>query len=201
MTVFYLVRHGDNDSVGRGISGRRDGVHLNDRGRAQARAIAGRLAELAIEHVFSSPLERTRETAAPIAVRLGLDVKILDELTEVDFGDWTGMTFTELDADTRWRQFNRVRSVTRIPGGEMMIEVQARMVTVLERLRHAYPEARLAVVSHGDPLRVTLAYYAGIPLDMLQNIHVDLGSVSTLAVDDHGASVRGLNHTGELPTG
>lgn len=201
MTVFYLVRHGDNDSVGRGISGRRAGIHLNERGRAQARAMAERLATAGIERVYASPLERTRETAAPIAAQLGLNVEVMDEFTEIDFGDWTGVSFTELDMDTRWRRFNRVRSVTRIPDGEMMLEVQARMVTAMERLRHAWPEARLVIVSHGDPIRVALAYYAGIPLDLLHNIHVDLGSVSTLAVDDHGARLRCLNHTGETPTG
>ncbi len=201
MTTFYLVRHGDNDSVGQGISGRRPGIPLNERGRAQARAVAERLARLPIARVISSPLERARETAAPIAERLGLPVDLLEDITEVDFGDWTGRSFAQLDADTRWRRFNRVRSVTRIPEGEMMIDVQARMVTAMERLRHAHPEACIALVSHGDPLRVAIAYYVGLPIDLMQNIHVDLGSISALAIDDHGARVRCLNHTGELPTG
>lgn len=201
MTVFYLVRHGDNDTVGRGISGRSDGIHLNERGRAQARAVAERLVDASIGHIYTSPLDRTRETAAIIGARLELNVDILHEFTEIDFGQWTGKTFTELDSDTRWRRFNRVRSVTRIPDGEMLIEVQARMITAVERLRHAWPEARVVIVSHGDPIRATIAYYAGIPLDLMQNIHVDLGSVSTLAVDDHGARVRCLNHTGDTPTG
>lgn len=201
MTVFYLVRHGDNDSVGHGISGRRDGIYLNGRGRAQARAVATRLADLGVTHVYSSPLERTRETAGFIATRLGLDVEIVPELNEIAFGDWTGRSFTELDSDTRWRRFNRVRSITRVPGGEMMIEVQARMVTALERLRQDWPEAKLVIVSHGDPIRLAIAYYTGIPLDLLQNIHVDLGSVSTLAVDDHGVCLHCLNHTGHTPTG
>ncbi len=201
MTLFFLVRHGDNDSVGQGISGRRAGIHLNEHGRAQARAAAEWLATSGIEHVYSSPLERARETAAPIAARLGLDVEIIDGITEVDFGRWTGLPFTRLDSETHWRRFNRVRSVTRIPEGEMMIEVQARVVTVLEALRQRHPESRLVIVSHGDPIRVAIAYYAGIAIDLMQNFQVDLGSVSTLAVDDQGARVRSLNFTGGLATG
>lgn len=201
MTVFYLVRHGDTDMVGQGIAGRRGGIHLNARGRIQAQAVARRLTDVGIEYIYASPLERTQETAEIIGAGLGLSVDVLYELIEIDFGEWTGRRFTELDGDAHWRRFNRLRSVTRIPNGEMMLEVQTRMVTAVERLRHIFPDTRVVIVSHGDPIRATIAYYTGMPLDLMQNIQVAPGSVSTLAVGDHGAQVRCLNHTGDTPAG
>ncbi|HWH67867.1 MAG TPA: histidine phosphatase family protein, partial [Candidatus Sulfotelmatobacter sp.] len=96
MTIFYLIRHGENDWVGKAIAGRSPGVHLNAAGRQQAEQLAKQLAAHPIQQLFSSPLERARETAEPLARRLGLEVQIAPALTEMDFGQWTGKTLAEL---------------------------------------------------------------------------------------------------------
>lgn len=198
MTTFYLVRHGANDSVGNGLAGRRAGVPLNTLGRAQADWAAERLAKEAIEAVYSSPMERTRETAEAISRRTGAALQLEEQLNEVDFGEWTGLAFNDLARDPRWEHFNQRRSLTRAPGGELMLEVQARMVTALDRLKERHPKGRIAVVSHGDPVRSVLAYYAGIPIDLMQRFEIDLASISVLVMEGGGALIRCINHRGGL---
>jgi broad specificity phosphatase PhoE len=193
MTLFYLIRHGSNDYVPHTLVGRAAGVHLNDAGRREAQWLAGHLAGQGIAAVFSSPLERCRETAEPIANKLELEVRIEPALNEVDFGDWTGRTFSELSELSEWKRWNATRSIGCAPGGESMLAVQQRMVSLVERVRSVFPDARVAMVSHGDPLRTLLLYYLGMPLDLIQRIEVGLGSVSVLAVSDWGAQLRSLN--------
>jgi probable phosphoglycerate mutase len=200
MTTFYLIRHGNNDGIPHGgLSGRMPGIHLNASGGAQAQALAERLKESGIARVYHSPIERARETAEPLAARLSVPLCALDGVTEVDFGEWTGWSFAQLEKDPRWRAFNRMRSITRIPGGELMLEIQSRVVTSLERLRHEHPQERIAVVSHGDPIRAALVFYLGVPIDLMHGIHIDTASVSIVSADDGGVAVRCLNHTGPVP--
>jgi broad specificity phosphatase PhoE len=195
MTRFYLIRHGENDFVSRGaIAGRQPNVHLNDRGRAQAGRIAGGLANEPIEQIFSSPLERCRETAQPLASRLNLEIQLADELLEVDYGQWTSRTFAELDNSELWRQYNAFRSGTRIPGGEMMIEIQARIVGFLEKQSQLSPSRKIAVITHGDVIRAALLNYLGMPLDFVHRLKIDMGSVSTVAIySDRGVEVERIN--------
>lgn len=198
MTRFLLIRHGLTEHVGHVLSGRLPGVHLNDAGRRQAEALAERLAGLPIAALYSSPLERARATAAPLARRLGQEVRIEDGLNEIDIGAWTGRRFTELHDDPLWQRFNRFRSGTRAPGGELMSEVQARMATTLERLHARHPDDYVAVVSHADPLRAVLLHYAGMPLDFFLRLEISPTSVSVLDLHDHGAVILRLNDSGAL---
>jgi broad specificity phosphatase PhoE len=193
MTTIYLIRHGNNDFAGKAIAGRTPGISLNREGKRQADRLAVRLAEEPIEVILSSPLERAIETAVPLAKRLNLDIQISDALNEIDFGDWTRQTFEHLETLPRWQQWNSFRSGTRVPDGELMLEVQLRMVAELHRLRKAYPEQTLALFSHGDPIRVALAYYLGVPLDLFQRIEVSPASISMLALSDFGARIVCLN--------
>lgn len=199
MSVFLLIRHGYNDVLGRRITGRLPGVDLNARGRAQAEALAERLADYGIDHVFSSPLERARQTAEPLAHRIGIPMQISEAINEIAFGTWEGKTLEELAAYPGWQNFNRVRSTTRPPGGELMSEVQARMVGEIEDLRHRYPKAVIALVSHGDPIKAALAHYAGLPLDFLPRLEVSPASVSVLSAEDWGPSVLGINLGQSVP--
>jgi probable phosphoglycerate mutase len=200
MTTFYLIRHGHVDTVNRLIGGRQPGIHLTPQGRQQAEALAERLAEEPIAHLFSSPLDRTRETARPVAERLSLEVHLADDLLELDFGQWTGCEFHDLQSDPHWKRFNAFRSGTRIPGGETMLEVQSRVVGLMERLRDRHPEEAIALVSHGDVIRSALCYWLAVPLDFFQRIEISLASVSILRVDKHGPLVLAMNATLGAPT-
>ncbi len=195
MTTFLLIRHGENDVLSRALAGRAPGVHLNERGRKQAELLGRRLAGRGIGRILSSPMERARETAEPLARRLGLEIEICDSIIEIEYGAWTGKTMAELQTLEQWKQWNTLRSGTRPPGGESILEVQARTVGEIEKLRRAFPENTLALFSHGDPIRSALVYYLGMPLDMLQRLKISTASVSALKLGDWGAELHSFNET------
>jgi probable phosphoglycerate mutase len=199
MTTFLLIRHGTNDLVDRAIAGWMPGVHLNQEGQAQAERLAERLGETEIAAIYSSPLERAYETAEPIARRRGLPVQICPGFGEIQFGDWTGHSLEDLADVPGWRHFNSFRSGTRVPGGELMLEVQARTVAELDRLREQHPKETVVVVSHGDIIKAVVAHYAGIPLDLFQRIEISPASVSILTLDESGPRLLRINDTGRLP--
>jgi probable phosphoglycerate mutase len=195
MTTFLLVRHG-NSTAGESIPGRLNGVHLSDSGREQVELLAERLASMNCDAIVASPLERTRETAEKIAERMAKTVKYSDALLEIDFGEWVGMRFDELEGTPAWHLWHAFRSGTRIPGGEIIGEVQARMVSQVEQLYKEHPDGTVIVVSHGDPIRSLIAYYIGLPLDQMLRIRIDTASVSTLIITHYGAELIGLNAKG-----
>src|SRR4051812_48846594 len=201
MTTFLLIRHALCDPVGRLISGRRAGVHLNDSGKQQAQKLAERLSQLSLAALYSSPLERAIETAQPIAARNRLEILPAPGFNEVDFGSWTGKTIAELEPLPEWRRFNEFRSAGRIPGGENMAEVLSRCLGELEQLRkrHAQPGTLVAVVSHGDVLRMLVTHALGMPSDFIHRIELSPASVTVLEIEDHGPRLLLLNETGVGP--
>jgi broad specificity phosphatase PhoE len=194
-TTFHLVRHGEHDRVDRTLCGRMPGVVLNDTGKAQASAAGRRLAALQPLLILSSPLERARGTAVIIGQETGCPVEDAPALQEIDCGEWTGKAFEDLHKDPHWKDWNDARSVTRPPGGEMMIEVQARVVKYLESLRCLYERARLVLVSHSDVIKAAILFHIGMSLDLFSRIEVAPGSISTMIVGNGGAKLVSLNET------
>jgi probable phosphoglycerate mutase len=197
-TTILLIRHGHTDWIGRAIAGRAAGVHLNAEGRAQAERLPARLAALPIAAIYSSPLERTRETAAPVAAARGLEVHTCEAAIELDFGRWSGATFEALASDPGWQAFNSFRSLTRAPGGELMPEVQTRIVDAIDEIRARHPGEVVAIFSHGDVIRAAVAYFLGMPLDLFQRIEIRPASVSTFRFTGPQVLVLGVNDTGRL---
>ena len=193
-----LIRHGLNDAVGRRITGWLPGWPLNAEGRRQVEDLSQRLAGRRIQAVYASPLERARETAEAVARPHGVPVRVEDQLGEMRVGEWEGLTFEELAPRPEWQRFNRARSTAPVPGGDMMIETQARMVRCLERLSALHQGETVAVVSHADPLRAALAHYLGIPLDLLQRFEISPASVSVVEMGET-PRVLCMNHQGDLP--
>ncbi len=196
MTVLLLVRHGSTDAVGLRVSGRMPGVELNARGADEVAALGARLAALPISVVYSSPIERAVATARAIATPHRLEVELRDGLSEIEFGEWTGLTFDELDQLPRWRAFNGFRAGTRPPAGEHMLEVQARMVREVERIVADHPTATVVLVSHGDPLKTLIGHFLGIPVDLWPRFDVSPASLSVLRVTTEGATLSLLNDSG-----
>ena len=191
MSRFYLIRHGTVDGINDRIYGRTAGIHLSPKGRAQAEAVAQQLAEAGLEAVYSSPLDRARETAEVICQRTKLTVTIEPELNEIDFGRWTNCRFDELRLDPEWQRFNSNRSSAGAPGGEFMLAAQARAVAAIERLRQQHQ--RVALVSHGDVIRALVGHYLGFNLDFIHRLRIDPGSITVLEVDERGAQVTLIN--------
>lgn len=196
MTRLLLIRHAHHDYIGRAIAGWLPGVSLSGQGRAQAAALADRLAGAHITAIYSSPLERALETAGPLGKRLGFPIEIREALGEVRFGDFTGRAMAELDRDPAWRRFNQLRGSTRAPGGELMLEAQARMVAELERIRESHPDGVVAIFSHSDIIRAAVLHYAGMPLDLFERIEIQPASVSAIELGDAGPRILKLNETG-----
>jgi probable phosphoglycerate mutase len=198
MTRFLLIRHAITDAVGKHLSGRMAGVPLNDEGKMQAQQLAQRLAVLPLAAIYSSPLERARQTAEPVANVLQLQTIISDDFLELDFGEWTGAAFPDLGGDVRFQRFNSFRSNSRVPSGESMLEAQLRIVNGLAKLCAQHSGQTVAVVSHADLIKAAVAYYAGIPLDLFQRIEISPASVSVLEVYEETIRILVVNDVGGI---
>jgi probable phosphoglycerate mutase len=149
--------------------------------------------------VYASPQERAIETAEPIARGHRLTVQPVEGLAEVRFGEWEGLTMAQLEQIGDWKRYNAWRSGVCPPGGEFMLEVEARVVRTAEELRVRHPDDTIAMVSHGDPIRALIASYLGMPIDQQLRFEISPASVTVVEVGDWGPRVMGMNHTGEAP--
>lgn len=192
-TTIILVRHGAHGHLGRVLTGRMPGVPLAEAGRAQAERVASRLAGEAIAALYSSPMERARETAEPIARALGLEVETCEALNEIEFGDWTGLSFDGLDADPRWHAWNRGRADGCPPGGEPMAAVQERACREVETWRGRHPDAAVVAVSHADVVKAVVCRFLGLSLDRHDAFEIGPASLTTLVAWEGGGKVMRLN--------
>jgi probable phosphoglycerate mutase len=198
-TVVLFVRHARTPTTGSVLPGRAPGLHLADGGRADADKMAERLASTAkIEAIYASPLERARETAAPIARRLGLKVAIERGLLECDFGDWTGGELKALRKLPEWRDVQSWPSGFRFPGGESFSEMQCRITSAVARLRARHAGTTIVAVSHADPIKAAVADALGTHLDLFQRIAISPCSVTAIAYGENGPMVLGVNTTNAL---
>ena len=203
VTTVLLVRHGQTAITATTLVGWTPGVGLDERGRAQASAVAERIRPVELETIVSSPLERARETAQIVfAGREPAPTFELDErLADVRYGDWTGRTFKDLRRDPAWKALHAERSSFRFPNGEALHEMVARSVAAVrgwnERLG---PEATYAIVSHADPIRAILADALGLGFDGYARLEVGLASLSIVHYGPAGATVLRVNDTGSDPT-
>jgi probable phosphoglycerate mutase len=178
------------------LPGRAPGLHLSDRGREQAERVSERLAGLRVDGLYSSPLERTCETAEPAAARTGLEVNEDAGLIECDFGEWTGAALPDLAALPQWQSVQHTPSTFRFPNGESFTQMQARMVRTLEVLRTAHPGGVVVCFSHADPIKAAVAHALGTHLDLFQRIVISPGSVSVVSyVEGQAPAVLMVNST------
>jgi len=192
-----LVRHGTTPTTGKILPGRAPGLHLADTGHAQAQRAGERITELSrVDALYCSPLERARETAAPIGKALGIRPKIERGLLECDFGDWTGAELAKLMKLPEWRTVQSAPSTFRFPGGESFTEMQARMVTALDKLRARHPGGVIVCVSHADTIKAAVAHALGTHLDLFQRIVISTCSISAISWTMGGPVVLTVNSTG-----
>jgi probable phosphomutase (TIGR03848 family) len=196
-TLVLLVRHGQTPTTGKLLPGRAPGLHLADTGIEQARRAAERLGVLSrIDAVYASPLERTRETAAPIAAARNLKVQIDKGLLECDFGQWTGAELKQLMKLPEWNTVQRAPSTFTFPGGESFTAMQSRIVGAIDRLRERHQGGVIVCVSHADPIKAAVAHALGTHLDLFQRIVISPCSVSAIAYHAGGPVVLTVNSTG-----
>jgi probable phosphoglycerate mutase len=198
MTTYYMIRHASHSLLGKTMAGRMPGVPLSEQGLQEAEQLAERMAKVPLEAIYASPLERAQQTAAPLAKRLGLEVHTTDALNEVDFGEWTGMNMDQLHSIPEWAHWNINRSCTRPPRGEMLIEIQNRMVTKMETLRCTHLDGHVALFSHSDTIRAALAFYLGMPADLMWRLEISPASVSVVRLTDARPDILCLNDMADL---
>jgi probable phosphomutase (TIGR03848 family) len=213
-TLVVLVRHGVTETTGRELPGRAPGLHLSDAGRQQAEAAAARVVALNARTngaagnsnskakskapaaaVYASPLERTQETAAPIAAALGVNVALDEGLLELDMGEWTGLSLATARKRKEWGTIQRYPSSFRFPGGESFLDMQTRMITTVDRLRAEHAGQMVVAVSHADPIRALVAHAMGTHLDLFQRIVVSPCSLTGIAYGTEGPAVLMVNAT------
>ncbi|HVB18785.1 MAG TPA: histidine phosphatase family protein [Acidimicrobiales bacterium] len=199
-TTILLVRHGATATTGQVLPGRAPGLHLCDEGVAQAQHVAQRLLELPTRPValYVSPLERTRETAAPIAKALKLTPRADKGLLECDFGEWTSKRLSALRKKPQWRSVQNAPSGFRFPGGESFPEMQTRVWATLERLAAQHRRKTIVVVSHADPIKAAVTFAQGVPLDLFQRTVISTCSVSVVVLGEGAPIVLSVNNTGSL---
>lgn len=188
-TVFHYVRHASHGHLGRFLTGRLYGVGISAQGREQAADLARDMAALRIDAIFTSPRLRARQTAAHISEATGTAAAICRKLDEIDFGRWEGRSFSELEREPEWRQWNRSRDTAATPSGATMAEVADRQLELLERLRPRFPGGSVCLVSHGDVIKAAICRLRGLPFQAVHDIEIAPASVTTVAFRDHGACV------------
>jgi probable phosphomutase (TIGR03848 family) len=198
VATLLLVRHGRTDAAGKRLTGWAPGVHLNEDGRRQAERLVERLDGIRVDAIYSSPLERCRETAAPLAKARRLSVHVRRSLIETGYGDWTGRSIAQVRKTKLWRTVERVPSAVRFPGGESLLEVQARAVDEVNRIAQDHPKGVVVLLSHADPIRLVIAHVAGAHVDHLHRLVVDPGSISVVALGDGVPRLLKVNDTGDL---
>jgi probable phosphomutase (TIGR03848 family) len=198
--VILLVRHGTTPTTGKMLPGRAPGLHLAEKGRAQANVVAERIGamEKRPTAIYASPLERTRETAAPIASAFGLRVRTARGLIEADVGTWTEKSLSRLSKTKEWGKVQRWPSGFRFPGGESFAEMSMRSMDAVLGLVADHPGETIVAVSHADPIKAIVAASAGIPLDLMQRVVISPCSISALLFTSGGPAVLCVNSTGSL---
>ena len=198
MTTILLVRHGQTPTTGQVLPGRAKGLHLGEVGQEQAERAAKRIAGLnKVKAVYASPMERTQETAAPIARATGCRIRTRDGLNECDFGQWTGKKLADLNKLPEWRTVQSYPSGFRFPKGESFPEMQARITGALNDIVAAHPGEMVVAVSHADTIKAAIASAMGTHLDQFQRIVVSPCSISAIMYGPTGPIVLAVNSTGD----
>jgi probable phosphoglycerate mutase len=200
MTTVLFVRHGTTATTGSILPGRAPGLHLSERGIEQATALAERLKDLSRKPtaLYVSPLERARETAAPIAKALRLRPIVDKGLLECDFGLWTGKRLATLARRAEWRAVQHAPSTFRFPEGESFSEMQLRMWEAVTKIVKRHRNRTVIVVSHADPIKSAVTYAQGVPLDLFQRTVISPCSLSAVVFTAGTPMVLCVNNTGSL---
>lgn len=193
MTTFFFVRHGVTSHTGHKLSGWMPDIHLNDEGRFQAEAAAAELAKVRFKAVYSSPIDRCYETAEIVAAPHKLKVSTSDALGEVEYGTWTNRSLKSLMRTKLWTTVQRWPAAMRFPEGETLRAVQSRAVDIVEEIKAKHPKQNVCCVSHGDVIKLVLAHYLGVHIDLYQRIVIGPASISIVALAEYGPYVLAMN--------
>ena len=199
MTRILLIRHGENNYTQTGkLAGWTKGVHLNEIGRLQATTLADQLTSYPINYVYSSPLVRALETARPIAVAKNLNIRKCHQIGELRYGQWQGKSLKVLRRRKLWNQIQSRPATASFPGGESIRYAQIRAVGAVEKIVSRHPKDCIVLVSHADIIKMIVAHYLGLALDLYQRILINTASTTELDISYNGVKVIRINQTTKI---
>lgn len=194
MPTLLLIRHGENDCVGRKLAGRTPGVHLNQKGQQQAEALVKVLAGVPIKAIYSSPMERAIETAQPLTASLGQEVRVRPGLIELDYGTFQGRTFKQLARTRLWKEVHANPQAVCFVNGESFVGAQQRVVAEMEAIAALHAEEDfVACFTHGDVIRLTVAHYLQMPLNAFQRLSIHTTSITVVVRNQERVTVPHIN--------
>jgi broad specificity phosphatase PhoE len=199
-----LLRHAETAwNRERRYQGWRD-IPLSDAGRAQADAAARMLATRPLAAVWSSPLQRARDTAIAVATAQGLSVRMEESFREMRFGEWEGLTTDTVSAQfpALYQAWLETPHLVAVPGAETLVEVKERTLAGLENLREAHDGQAVCLVSHGIPSRILILEALGLGLDRIWSLQISSTGISELEFRDDWSVVHRMNsfvHLDGLP--
>jgi phosphoserine phosphatase len=202
MTTLLLIRHAETawNAEGR-VQGQTD-VPLSDTGHEQARKLATRLNSRRFDAIYSSDLLRAMQTAQPVAEGRGMAIAGLSELREIGFGQWEGLTRQEIQEGwpAEYAAWVADSLHSRPPGGEMVEDLQARVLTTFRQIIAAHEGQTLAIVTHGGALRAGMIGLLGLPLDAYHVFRVDNTALVELHLGGPHPRLVRCNDTAHLET-
>lgn len=202
MKQIILIRHGQNSMVGKRLAGWLPGVHLNEVGKAQAAALAKRLRpqQGKIHALYSSPLERTMQTAQYLADALALPIEPLEEIAEVRYGEWEGQSIHELAKLDEWKIVQAFPSAMQFPAGERMRDFQMRGIAAVEKIASRLEDKQRAIiVGHADIIKAIAAHYAGMHFDLFQRLVISPASMTIIGLTPYAPRLICLNDCAHIP--
>jgi probable phosphomutase (TIGR03848 family) len=198
MTTLFLIRHATTAATGTRLGGRTE-APLDDAGRGQASAAAGRLADVPFAAIYTSPLARTAQTAQIIAEPHGVEVRTCEGVIEVDYGRWTDRPLKQVARTKLWPVIQARPSLVEFPDGETIREAQLRAVGAIEEIVARHKNAVVGVVSHADVIKAVVSFYLGQPLDLFQRIVISPASATVLELSPGGRpALLRLNDDGPM---
>jgi probable phosphoglycerate mutase len=192
-TRFVLVRHATCAQTESVLLGRAIDASLDERGERQARSLVERLRKEDPALIETSPRRRARQTAAPSAAALCCEMRMTPDLDELDFGAWSGRSFSDLESDREWRQWNEHRADARTPAGQDIASVQARLASHLRDLADAFAGSTLVLVTHGEVIRSIVLHFRGAPPDDYRHVEISPASLTTLSATSAGMRIDSVN--------
>lgn len=193
-----LVRHATCERMDEMLLGRTVDAPLAALGIQEAEAMACMLAPPQETLLVASPRRRAQQTAAAIASRSRCELVSACDIDELDFGYWSGQTFSELARDPSWQRWNEQRDTAATPAGERIRDVQARVLHHLHRLRETFPGRPIVLVTHGEVIRAALLHWLQAPVDAYRRLAINPASISRVSLSEWGPRIDGINHRAPL---
>ncbi len=199
-TTIFLIRHGQTDSNVSGLYTGWSEENLNELGYIQAHRLSYRLARLSLAAIYTSPINRAYTTAAIIAEPHQLNVEVLDDLIEIQLGDWEGIYQDEIQRrwPRLWQQSRIDPSEITIPNGESFEQVKTRAIRALNTVIRASQDKQAAIVTHEIIIKVLIAYALGVTNSIYRRIEIDNASLSVLQITDSNYQLVSMNDTSHL---